>query len=345
MTGEPEIQESNAPNSHFGRKCQVSTEGECYDATIKQINSIKKEIKMLTNRSFYLLIVTALLVVTACAPQVAATSLPTSVPAATLAPVASSTAMPIVPEATAKSAVVVNGNFEVNGHSLYIACLGTGSPTIVLETGEGGTVSEILDFQKMLATRTTTCAYDRVSTGGLRTANDIIQDLHALLAVAQVPGPYLLVGQSAGGLFVQLYARTFPDQVIGVVSMNPVPPAHPWLDEVSKVFTAQGFSEEKAYYQGQNGGPFDYLTSSEQLTAAPKPPTIPFEMLISTDVQCEDDTTGGCLKSYPAYEQIMKQVAAVWPHGNFSQVAASHEIYRDDPDAVVAIVERVLSLR
>lgn len=300
---------------------------------------------MFTNHSFYLLIVTALLVVTACAPQVAATSLPTSVPAATLTPIASSTAMPIVPEptATAKSAVVVNGNFEVNGHSLYIACLGTGSPTIVLETGEGGTVSEMLDFQKLLAARTTTCAYGRASTGSIRTAQEVIDDLHALLATAQVPGPYLLVGHSAGGLFVQLYARTFPDQVVGVVAMNPVPPAHPWLDEVSQIFTTQGFSEEQAYYQGQNGGPFDYLVSSEQLTAAPKPPEVPFEMLISTNVQCADDSTGGCIKSYSIYERIMQEVAAAWPKGNFSQVEAGHNIFLDDAETVVTTVERVLS--
>jgi alpha/beta hydrolase family protein len=272
-------------------------------------------------------------IVAACSPT-APTSVPTATIQMTVAPVASS---------TAESAGGVNGNFDVNGHSLYMTCLGTGSPTIVLETGEGGTVSDVSDFQKRLATRTTTCAYNRASTGGLRTAKDIIEDLHALLAIAQVPSPYLLVGQSAGGLFVQLYARTFPDQVVGVVAMNPVPPAHPWLDEVSQIFTTQGFSDEKAYYQGQNGGPFDYLTSSEQLTAAPKPPEVPFEMLLSTNVQCEDDNTGACLKSYPNYERIMKDVTAAWPHGHFSQMAASHEIYHDNPDAVVAIVERVLS--
>jgi pimeloyl-ACP methyl ester carboxylesterase len=271
-------------------------------------------------------------IMAACSPT-APTSVPTPTIQMTLAPIASP---------TANGAAGLNGNFDVNGKSLYIRCLGTGSPTIVLETGEGGTVSDVSDFQKRLATRTTTCAYDRANTGGLRTAKDIIDDLHALLA-AHVPGPYVLVGQSAGGLFVQLYARTFPDQVVGVVSMNPVPPAHPWLDEVSKVFTAQQYADEEGYYQGQNGGPFDYLTSSEQLTAAPKPPTVPFEMLISTDLQCKDDNTGACLKSYPAYEQIMKQVAAAWPHGNFSEMAASHEIYRDDPDAVITVVERVLS--
>lgn len=297
-----------------------------------------------------IMLLTTSILFSACAPSVAPT------PAA-FVPVASSTTisgtqtseptLAASPTSEATAGVTLANptvqKFEVNGHSLYIQCLGSGSPTIVLETGEGGTISDVEGLQKRLAMRTMTCAYDRADTGGLRTAKDVVDDLHALLAAAQVHSPYLLVGQSAGGMFVQLYARTFPDQVIGVVSMNPVPPAHPWLDEVSKVFTAQQYADEQGYYHGQNGGPFDYLTSSEQLSAAPKPPRVPFEMLISTNVQCADDSTGACMKSYPNYEEIMKDVTAAWPHGSFSEVAAGHEIYLDHLDEVIAVVEKVLS--
>lgn len=294
--------------------------------------------------SIVLVLILGQFILGACAAQ---TSIPTivsvtqKVPTATIPP----SVVPTVPESTptAKMAVGVNGSFEVNGHSLYLACLGTGSPTIVLETGEGGTVSDMLGFQQLLSSRTTTCAYDRAVTGDLRTAKDVIEDLHTLLAVAKVPSPYLLVGHSAGGLFVQLYARTFPDQVVGVVAMNPVPPAHPWLDKVQKVFTAQEYADEEAYYQGQNGESFDYLASNDQLTAAAKPPAIPFEMLISTDAQCED-SSGPCMKSYSIYEQLMQGVTAAWPQGHFSQVTASHEIYGSDPKAAAAAVERILAL-
>jgi len=117
-------------------------------------------------------------------------------------------------------------------------------------------LGEFSQIQKKLADLTTTCAYDRANNGQSdnvpkpRTAKDVVEDLHALLAAAEVPGPYLLVGHSAGGMLVQLYARTYPEQVVGVVSMNPVPPAHPWLDEVSKIFTTQEYSGEEAYYKG-----------------------------------------------------------------------------------------------
>jgi alpha/beta hydrolase fold len=289
---------------------------------------------MFTKRLFYVLTV-VFLIVTACAPK-------SDVPESTPISVPSATAIAtIIPQTvTATTSTDLKGKFEVNGHSLYIECLGTGSPTIVLETGEGGTVREFSQIKQKLAELTTTCAYDRANNGQSdkvatpRTAKDVIEDLHALLAAAEVPGPYLFVGHSAGGMLVQLYARTYPDQVIGVVAMNPVPPAHPWLDKV-------GDASEEAYYRGQNGESLDYLTSSDQIATAPLPPNVPFEMLLSTDIQCEGDQL--CLKSYSTYEQIMQEVTADWSNGKFSQVEAGHNIFSDDLDAVVAAVERVLA--
>jgi pimeloyl-ACP methyl ester carboxylesterase len=280
---------------------------------------------------------------TAAAPTAKATSAPISPTAA--APTAEA---PLKVTVTATPLVAMTGTFDANGRSLYIECRGTGSPTIVLEPGEGAGGLAMYQLQKRLAARTTSCVYDRANNGRSsnasvpRTAQDVVDDLHALLAAAKVPGPYVLVGQSAGGLFVQLYARTFPDQVVGVVAMNPVPPAHPWLDEVRRVFTEQERAEEQAYYGGQNGESLQYLASSEQLAAAAKPPAVPFEMLVSTNAQCEEPN-GPCMKSYSIYERIMRDVTAVWPRGTFSQVAAGHEIFHDDIDVVMATVERVLA--
>lgn len=307
---------------------------------------------MSTHRLLTCLLFTATLITfltfTACTPASdfteATTLSPTSVPAATAIPT-------FTPQTVAATiGTDLKSKFEVNGHSLYIECLGTGSPTIVLETGEAGTVREFNQIQKKLAELTTTCAYDRANNGQSdkvatpRTAKDVIEDLHTLLAAADVPSPYLLVGHSAGGMLVQLYARTYPDQVAGVVAMNPVPPAHPWLEEVSKIFTPEEYTAEEAYYHGQNGESLDYLTSSDQLAGAPASADVPFEMLLSTIAQCES-TTDVCGKSYSTYEQIMQAVSAAWPNGNFSQVETGHNIFSDDPETVVATVEHVLASR
>src|SRR5438132_1227408 len=53
-----------------------------------------------------------------------------------------------------------------------------------------------------------------------RTAPDAVADLHTLLGAAGVPGPYILAGHSLGGLFVRLYASTYPGEVVGLILVD-----------------------------------------------------------------------------------------------------------------------------
>jgi len=84
---------------------------------------------------------------------------------------------------------------------------------------------------------TRVCAYDRPGTVAPlkddvrpsrsdpvpqpRTAPDAVVDLHTLLRAAGVPGPYVLAGHSLGGLFVRLYASTYPGDVVGLILVDP----------------------------------------------------------------------------------------------------------------------------
>jgi len=236
------------------------------------------------------------------------------------------------------------GTFDLpNGRSLHIACRGSGSPTVVLEPGEATPGNYMSQVQEPLARQSMACVYDRANVGSSgtaptpRTAAEITTDLHQLLEKADVPGPYVLAGNSAGGTLVQLYARRYPDQIKGVVAMNPVPPADPWLNRVLPIFNNDEDQSEQAYFRGNNDEHIDYLDSSKELKEAPQPPHVPFEMLISTKVQCEGDPT--CLKSYGVYEQVEREVAQQWPKGCFHEVAASHDIYADKTDLIVDAVK------
>jgi len=247
-------------------------------------------------------------------------------------------------EAGATHKKVPGGNFDIaNGRSLYIKCLGSGPPTIVLEPGENTPGSAMSQVQDPLDRRSMACVYDRANVGSSdtaptpRTAAQIVTDLHQLLQKADVPGPYVLAGSSAGGTLVQLYARRYPDEVKSVVAMNPVPPADPWLKRVLPLFNNDEDQSEQAYFRGNNDEHIDYLDSSKELKEAPQPPHVPFEMLISTKVQCEGDPT--CLKSYGVYEQVEREVAQQWPKGCFHEVAASHDIYADKTDLIVDAVK------
>jgi pimeloyl-ACP methyl ester carboxylesterase len=243
----------------------------------------------------------------------------------------------------------MSGSVSIGDRSLALECTGSGGPTVVLDHGQDRSGVDLIGLQHELARDTLVCRYDRAGLGQSdpvpfpRTAADAVADLHGLLAAAAVPGPYVLVGQSVGGVFVQLFARTYPEEVAGAVAMNAVPPARPWLERALALMTEQERAEEEAYYRGEGEGEqFDWYASFTELDAAPAPPDVPFLVLISTIAQCEspDDVCG---RTYGVYETVMRELAESWPQGQFLELEASHQIYghRDAVAAIRRVVEAV----
>ena len=119
---------------------------------------------------------------------------------------------------------------DVGEHRLHLYCSGSGSPTVVLEPGGGAASSDLGWITPAVARDTTVCVYDRAGRGwsdaadGPQDGVHIAADLHALLARAHVPGPYVLAGHSFGGLYVQSFAAQFPDQVAGMVLLDSTAP-------------------------------------------------------------------------------------------------------------------------
>ena len=274
-----------------------------------------------------------------------------------LLPASRATAQEAAPDASPTASAAVGdftGTIDIGGRAVFLSCRGEGAPTVIVEHGQGGSSADMGSLQRELSRDTRVCLYDRAGMGksdpppapitAPRTAADVVADLHALLEAADIPGPYVLVGQSVGGAFVQLYARMYPDEVAGVVAMNAVPPANPWLDESAPLMTEQERAEELAYNAGgQDTEDFDWNTSFAQLDAADPPPSMPFLMLISTIAQCEspDDICG---RTYGVYETVMAELAAEWPQGRFIQLEAEHEIY-ERPEAVRAIRQLIDAVR
>jgi pimeloyl-ACP methyl ester carboxylesterase len=115
---------------------------------------------------------------------------------------------------------------DVNGHKLNLNCSGQGSPTVVLEAAMTGLSSAWQPIQTQVSGFTRVCSYDRAGYGWSdpgslpRTSRQISQELHALLAHAGEAPPYILVGASAGGFHVRVYAGSYPIDVAGMVLVD-----------------------------------------------------------------------------------------------------------------------------
>ena len=119
---------------------------------------------------------------------------------------------------------------DVGGRRLYLECTGSGSPTVVLVSG----LAEASVYWRgwiapVVAQNSTVCAYDRAGQGwsdpppSPQDGVAVATDLHNLLAKAQLPGPYVVVGHSTGGVYVRIFAARYPDQVAGMVLLDSQP--------------------------------------------------------------------------------------------------------------------------
>ena len=110
------------------------------------------------------------------------------------------------------------------GHPLRLRVEGAGSPTVVLEIGLGGMLEEWAAVQPEVARFTRVAAYDRIGSRhseGAVTGEEIARELHAALENAGLEPPYVLVGQSFGGIYNRLFASMYPDEVVGLVLLDP----------------------------------------------------------------------------------------------------------------------------
>src|SRR5215216_1895068 len=115
---------------------------------------------------------------------------------------------------------------DVGGYRLHINCVGEGSPTVILEAANLGMSAHWVRVQQQLAQTTRVCAYDRAGLGWSergpepRDARQISGELHTLLKGADIEGPYVVVGHSYGGLYSQMYAARYSEEVAGVALID-----------------------------------------------------------------------------------------------------------------------------
>jgi pimeloyl-ACP methyl ester carboxylesterase len=176
-----------------------------------------------------------------------------------------------------------------------------------------------------------------------RTGADVVTELHDLLTTAGVSGPYVLAGHSLGGLFQLLYARTYPDEVAGLVLIDATSPALQQLLTPSQ-FTE--FLQEPLLHPGEPVAgygfeAYDVERTFQQLGAAAPLPRTPAVVLAAAGIQPG---------APPAVKKVMTAIlpkaqaalAASVPGSKLTTVPdTTHYIQVERPDVVIDTIRTV----
>lgn len=267
-----------------------------------------------------------------------------------------------------------------DGRKMNLRCQGRGSPTVLFESGFGADSGAWFKVQPQIAQTTRACAYDRAGYGFSdpgplpRDGQAIARDLDQLLTEAHLEGPFVLVGHSAGGLYMRLFAARRGADVQGMVLLDPtieqhaVDPAADGLEgirrRVQRCLAASQAQPQPPLDDARWQGCLPARRTDNAIAVAQRPDSWRNELseLDAIYGRTSDQVamTGGVLRTIPIYVLTASDTAAAAPklgyanqslwelghmrlafsseHGSQRTVLSSHLMMLDRPDAVVAAV-------
>lgn len=262
---------------------------------------------------------------------------------------------------------------NVDGHRMHINCVGTGSPTVVIEAGLGDwSTSWAGSVQPEVAKTTRVCTYDRAGLGWSEAtalpsdAEQFAGELHTLLHNSNVPGPYVMVGHSLGGLIVRVFAHDYASEVAGVVlvdSMNPRQITKTMSNRLALVSSVEaalarvGVARmivklpaiassvrlgEEAYYP-LFSRPTSFQTAANEYRALPASGAEAAAVTSFGDVPLIVLTAK--LNDNPGWAELQKELLQLSSHSE--QIFAEnsgHVIQSDQPDAAVSAILKMVEL-
>jgi len=123
---------------------------------------------------------------------------------------------------------------DIGGSRLHIIESGEVGPPVIFESGISASCLSWTQVRAQVEGFARACTYDRAWLGwsdpatAPRTTSNIVEELHALLSGARISSQRILVGHSFGGMLVRAYAAKYPEQVAGLVLVDPLSPSE-WL--------------------------------------------------------------------------------------------------------------------
>jgi pimeloyl-ACP methyl ester carboxylesterase len=246
---------------------------------------------------------------------------------------------------SASSSAPEEQSVDVGGHTLHLVCQGSGSPTVLIEMGGGQKVTSWNGTQAEMAATNRTCVYERAGIGESepgpepRTAEQIVDELESLITAAEIEVPLVLVSHSIGGMYAELFAAEHPDQVSGLVFIDPR--TSEFQLGYRDLLTPEELEADQADIDAVASEPVGpeivaLDDSAEQVAAAGPLPDVPVIVLTAgiTD-------PGGNPAVDTFWQETHQNLAAEVTNGEERVVQAEHEIWRTNSQDVVDAVADV----
>jgi pimeloyl-ACP methyl ester carboxylesterase len=226
---------------------------------------------------------------------------------------------------------------DAGGRLVRTRIRGDGSPTVLFEIGLMGPLEEWALVQSDIARIARTVSYDRLASDrrtGALTGRQVARELHAALADAHVPPPYILVGQSFAGVYNRIFAAEYPDEVAGIVLLDPS--QEQFIEWMEIWYPDYGLSTFRRDRWPEAAG---IEATLEELRSMPPLPDVP--IVVGTGTR----RGGGRVREgvLPVWTAMHGEWVRTQPHGRHVLAEKSgHAIQIDEPDLVVSLIREVI---
>jgi pimeloyl-ACP methyl ester carboxylesterase len=249
---------------------------------------------------------------------------------------------------------------DIGEYRLFMMKAGQGIPLVILEAGAGDDCTTWKSIFQAVAQFTQVMAYDRAGVGQSdsalrpRTALQLTDDLHKLLRVAQLEGPYILVGHSLGALITRLYAQHYPQDVIGLVLLDGPHPDQG--NRFAMALTAAGYHQhevvqpilEMAAGVEPEDHPegLDFARSLAQVDPTQTFGELPLVVVASGKSHAEvmpDLPLQAALAFEQAWDEMQRDITKLSTKGvHVTAQKSGHYIHWDEPELVVETIHQVV---
>lgn len=178
---------------------------------------------------------------------------------------------------------------DAGGHRIKLLTAGSGGPTVILEGGFGAGIASWTTIHGEIAKFTRVVAYDRAGLGQSelgpkpRTAKVFATELHTALKNAGIAPPYVLVGHSMGGITVRVFADMYPQEVAGLVLVDPSQEGfNDWLKAHPSALMKEAEAQIKKASEGIRAENEGVEASYEQARKSKVPAKVPVIVLVAT---------------------------------------------------------------